>query len=419
MIEIFILTFACLASGWWLPALLLKKHSDESFFLFWTLSCLTGLLVTYFLIVIQIPIAFLWIFHCFSTLLSIWYAIYKKQVWTAPPRIFGIIFILICASILLYPLRDWDARSIWFFHAKIFHFENLRFTSTLAEPSVGFSHPHYTHFFPMMTAYVLTPWPFWNAYVPKVSLLLLLIPVWLGFLSLSSKLIRWKQTLIGLTLFGLPGPLLWNGYMDGYLAAFFVLGTWALVQFYEDHSMAKGWLAAFFYAISILLKQEGMALVLISICLSGVYYIKYLKNTFIWFTFPCFFAFILYITVRKQIPTDDYFLNSQSPLKFLFERIVDPASLLLLGKYLITHLWGIFIFVIILHFWFRLYRFSWNLFLIIAFVYTAVLSLIYLSTSFEFPWYLATSVSRTLLVVQLLLILSLVLPLNSDLQKLE
>lgn len=366
------------------------------------------------MIVLEIPVAVISGVNGVLTAFALFLKIFKNKNWQKPPVWLLLIFFLISLSIFLSPLKDWDARSIWFFHAKIFHFENLKITSTLEDPSVSFSHPHYPHFFPLMTAYVLSPWELWNAYVPKISLWLLLIPMGLGFVALTQGLQRRLQIYFGLALFGLPGALLWNGYMDGYLAGFFVLGTLALVQSFEDSSKAKAWLASFFYAICILLKQEGLALVALSCFAASFHYYKRQKISHLLLLVPIVFALLLHLWIKNKIHVTDYLLESASPQKYFLQRIFDISALGILGKYLMKSLLNVFIFSLILRYWFVGKKYSWNLFSTIAVMYTLLLCVIYLSSSFNLEWYLNTSAMRTLLVVQLLWVLSAVFYLRSE-----
>jgi hypothetical protein len=96
----------------------------------------------------------------------------------------GIIFtcLLFLSPILCEPLREWDARSIWFFHAKmIYEANSIGLSAGWQHPSIIFSHPDYPKLLPALAAQVTYVMGFWNEYIPKTSLFFMLVPgvIWL------------------------------------------------------------------------------------------------------------------------------------------------------------------------------------------------------------------------------------------------
>ena len=118
------------------------------------------------------------------------------------------------------PLLHWDARSIWFFHAKMIWTEGaLRQHAGWNHPSLAFSHPDYPKLIPAIAAQLAYLKGYWNEFLPKGSLLVMLVPLSLWVFSFRQK----SATFILLVLmffFGLGAAWLTNGYMDGYLAGY-------------------------------------------------------------------------------------------------------------------------------------------------------------------------------------------------------
>jgi hypothetical protein len=132
------------------------------------------------------------------------------------------ICLLFLGPILVEPLKDWDARSIWFFHAKMIYYAgSLSQGSGWQYPSVAFSHVDYPDMVPAMAAQVAFLAGFWNEYLPKIALLFMLIPavIWLFTFARRSFSFLVLLLLLPLSL----DRWMWNGFMDGYLALYFAL----------------------------------------------------------------------------------------------------------------------------------------------------------------------------------------------------
>jgi hypothetical protein len=122
-------------------------------------------------------------------------------------------------KILSEPLLHWDARSVWFFHAKMIWTEGaLRQQTGWNHPSIAFSSPDYPELIPAIAAQLAYLKGFWNEFFPKGSLVLMLIPATLWIFSFFNKRVSFLFLLLAL-FFSLP-DWLWNGYMDGYLVLY-------------------------------------------------------------------------------------------------------------------------------------------------------------------------------------------------------
>lgn len=146
---------------------------------------------------------------------------FTKHNGVLPNKWIGAVFVLLLylAPILFKPLTDWDARSIWFFHAKmIYTAGSFGMSAGWQHPSVVFSHPDYPNLVPGIAAQASQVLGYWNEYIPKVSLLFVFIPAVMWLFTFARKSFSFA-TLILLFPFSIF-PWIWNGYMDGYLALY-------------------------------------------------------------------------------------------------------------------------------------------------------------------------------------------------------
>lgn len=173
------------------------------------------------------------------------------------------LLLIFAGAILFESLRDWDARSVWFFAAK-----RLFFGGGLAAgpadwtlPAYGFSHADYPKLLPLLAAQFAQAWGLWNEYIPKASLLVLLLPVVLGLLALPRRL--------GLSLVFLAGVLLlatreylWNGYADTYLCLYAAVSMAYFARWLGSSAPLDLALGSAFMGVAANLKNEGALLAL-------------------------------------------------------------------------------------------------------------------------------------------------------------
>ncbi len=135
---------------------------------------------------------------------------------------FGFITIslLYIFPILVEPLEGWDARWIWFFHAKmIYTAGSIGQAAGWQHPSVVFSHVDYPNLVPVIAAQIMRIAGFWNEYLPKLSLFFMFLPAVFWLLSFARKSFSFVLLIAALLLSFYPW--LWIGYMDGLLALYF------------------------------------------------------------------------------------------------------------------------------------------------------------------------------------------------------
>lgn len=177
----------------------------------------------------------------------------------SPNKWGGAIFIclLYLSPILYKPLVDWDARSIWFFHAKmIYTAGSFGLSAGWQHPSIQFSHTDYPNLVPGIAAQFAHILGYWNEYIPKISLVFILIPAIMWFFTFADKSFSFA-TLILLFPFGMS-LWIWNGYMDGYLSLYLSVAMLLLGR-YIQHSQSIDLISSMICLILLLyLKNEGL-----------------------------------------------------------------------------------------------------------------------------------------------------------------
>jgi hypothetical protein len=165
------------------------------------------------------------------------------------------VLLVLAAAILLDPLHDWDARVIWFFHGKIVYFAGmLAPDSQLVFYTVP--HPDYPKLLAVLAAETATMAGFWNEYLPKLGLVLLLPAPILALLTLRRR--PWTLALGIFGFLAVPQQFLSNGSMDGYLALYAAVAALFLADWLEGGGDAALLAAAGALGVAGGLKLEGM-----------------------------------------------------------------------------------------------------------------------------------------------------------------
>jgi hypothetical protein len=325
----------------------------------------------------------------------------------------GLISILFLAPIITEPISAWDARSIWFFHAKMIYFSGtIGQLAGWQNPSVAFSHVDYPNLVPALAAQIMHMAGFWNEYLPKASLFYMLVPAICWVISFKHSSFSF-----GFLLFLIPfyfSQWLWNGYMDGLLAFYFSISMLLFGRYVKNNSRID--LISSFSCLLILLniKNEGVWAViagcssiflflyifkkrnLITCQAKGV--LRYLA-VFLIVLLP-FILWVIYkrawnITNDLEIGTAQSFSRVQSRIldgeyKFIFRNIFDQIESPLV------------IFTLIFF-----SSIAWSKFLVKSsfpalfsgVVYGIGIFIIYLLTPINSIWHINTSINRTLLPV--------------------
>lgn len=177
------------------------------------------------------------------------------------------IFIILCVTclftILVEPLDGWDARSIWFFHAKmIFYNGAIDAGGHWALPSIRFSHPDYPEMIPLLAAQVAFVAGYWNEYLPKMGLAALLVPAILCLISILRD--KWWYMVFSSAPLLFTWVWLKNGYMDGYLALYAGLATFFLGRWLDKNNRLDLISGILFIGVILGLKNEGQLYCLIA-----------------------------------------------------------------------------------------------------------------------------------------------------------
>lgn len=135
------------------------------------------------------------------------------------------LFLLATAQTVLDPISGWDARSIWFFHAKmIFYSGGLVEGAGWANPAWAWTHAVYPKLGPVLAAQIAWGAGFWNEYLPKLGPALLLLPAlfWLIGETRRRTVSSW---LLLIWLLAKTQPMNRDGYMDGWVALYLALSV--------------------------------------------------------------------------------------------------------------------------------------------------------------------------------------------------
>jgi hypothetical protein len=165
--------------------------------------------------------------------------------------------------VLSEPLVRWDGRSIWFFHARMIWIEGaLRETAGWTHPSIVFSHPDYPLLVPALAAQLAYLKGFWNEFLPKGSLVLMLVPIALWVFSFRKMTLSF--ILLVLAIFAGLGAWQWNGSMDGYLVIYSAVALLTFGRYLSLGNTVDLCSAMVAVGIAASLKNEGL---LFAVCL--------------------------------------------------------------------------------------------------------------------------------------------------------
>lgn len=169
------------------------------------------------------------------------------------------LLVLALVTVVMNPLEDWDGRSIWFFHAKMIFFGGgLRPEVGLA--SIPVAQPHYPLLLPGLAAQVGTVVGYWNEYLPKFALILLMPVPLLALLSLAET--PRTMAVVAVGMLAIPEKYLGNGSMDGFLALYGAAAGLFLADWLEGGGETALLAAAGALGVCLGLKQDGQVVVL-------------------------------------------------------------------------------------------------------------------------------------------------------------
>lgn len=187
--------------------------------------------------------------------------------------LFTTIFFLI--KIIIEPVQLWDARSIWFYSGKIIYFnDGYLFENFQNDFCNKCDYLLYPKLIPSLTAYIAKVFGYWNDYITKLSLFLLLLPVLFFLKDEFRNFLNFFLSLI--LLIYATGFFIWNGYLDGYLAIYMSISYLCLIRFIENKKNYYFFISFLCLSILINLKIESFFY-----CISVLFYLIATNNFYV------------------------------------------------------------------------------------------------------------------------------------------
>jgi len=369
----------------------MNARTSEDKFLFWMASC-------FFAVNFLNLIAWSLGFHVSPLVFGAAFLIFVlgsfldlKKNWMVLAIVSCVIFI-----ILGVPLTHWDARHIWFFHAKRIFVDNNLYTQL--DNYFPESHNDYPVLVPAIAASFAKGLGFWNEIFPRLSILPVLIPIFLVLRILFKRHFSFAVAVLG-TLF-VSKQLLVDGYMDAILGLYIAVACLLLEKCEEKSEYS--WLIWIFLALPMI-KNEGV-LALLLLLISFFFIFRHRKVLWLGPIATCFIYYFLWKrpVAISGIQTTDLFvsgildralkrLSSGSDLLEIFLSMVKVS-----GVYFVA-LWTVV----------GLSRKGLVPAFFTAF-YTLAMYGVYLITTLDLHEHLSHSVDRVLLPVNLTILLTLV-----------
>lgn len=236
-------------------------------------SLAAGILVDFLLVLTGLPLGAGLAVGGALGLAGVWSLARRRgqRAFAAPPAdviaaagVVVLVLALYYFRILLEPLQAWDARSIWFFHAKKIWIDGGLKDAGWNHPSIVFSNPDYPVLVPAIAAQLGYLRGFWNEFFPKASLLVMLLPPLLWTFSIR----RAAPSFVLLVLLFFFSYYEWlsNGYMDAYLAIYSGFALLFMGRYLRSRHEPDLVTALCAIGIACSLKNEGL---LFALCLGA------------------------------------------------------------------------------------------------------------------------------------------------------
>ena len=320
-----------------------------------------------------------------------------------------IFFLFIIFISLGTPTFEWDARSIWLFHAKRIFYDQSIFS--IGDNYAAFSHNEYSSLAPAFASSLAFLVGHWNEVFPKLSFSLMFLPP----LILTYAFLKDTQYLIFLSIvFFTIGKFLFNGWADGLVAIYFGLSAFLMyLLFIIDTNFFKNrllfYLLAFCFFITLtLIKNEGIALLFI--LFATTFFIKLYKGELrkdiskLVFLSISFLPIILWKLFCYSKGVGHHHYYNVSMLLNLLARLDDLNNYKLISYFLfLNEKFLIALIFFIVSFWIKLDKELFSFIFIVTAMYIFILFFIYLSTPFDFYWQLDSTAARVIKSLSFLL----------------
>jgi len=302
---------------------------------------------------------------------------------------------------------EWDARSIWLFHAKVMFYEDSVFS---LGDNYKFSHIEYPNLAPAFASALAILVGHWNEVFPKISFSLMFLPP----LILIFTFFKDVRYLIFLSIvFFTVGKFLFNGWADGLVAIYFGISAFLMyLLFITDSNFYKNrpifhMLAFCFFVSLTLIKNEGIALlfvIFLSTFLINLFKLRLKRDISKFFLLSISFLPIIiwkFFCYSKGIG-DDY-INTNILLNLL-PRLEDLNNYKTISYFLFLNEKFLFALIFFLvSFWIKFDKELFSFIFIITLMYILILFIIYLSTPYDFYWQLNSSAARVIRSLSFLL----------------
>ena len=309
--------------------------------------------------------------------------------------LFGLFFTLAIGT------PDWDARSIWLFHAKRIFYENSLYAQL--DGYASFSHNDYPVIFSMLAATLAKAVGHWNEVFPKTVVNFFLLPPLLVFATLSKRKILTLLYIFGIGI--ICRNYLFNGYQDALVALYacsIVLMLMYLDALKFDDFIYRIYsilLLFSFSSILIALKNEGLAIIVILLPLA-LFLQKGIPKSVILIALVASLLLYFFIwkwpVIQANISND---LMTAGLGNRAIKRLGSLNDIILILTYFIKYC-GIYVGLLVLNFFRKMV--SWmdmRLLIAFIFIYMGILFIIYLGTPSNLEWHLGTSFKRAILPI--------------------
>ncbi len=322
-----------------------------------------------------------------------------------------VIIILFFSPIMAVPLIDWDARSIWFFHAKmIYSAGSINNTAGWSSPIDAFSHPDYPKLVPALAAQLSYIVGFWNEYLPKLALLLMFLPPLMSIISFR----KWSLSYIFL-LFMMSFNFslwTWNGYMDGLLAIYTSISILFLGRYFQKMQNIDFISSVVCVLLLINIKNEG---ILVAVAISFVVFQFFSNNwkttkvtfknfrKFFLFGITLLLPFLIWNVYKIQWGLhNDLGIGTVESFQFILSRLKD-GSMLQIFSQTFGQIYGLIFLIgfLLIALAIRQKTITKEVFfgLIVASIIFLGIITVYSLTPHDLIWHLGRSVDRTMLPV--------------------
>lgn len=313
------------------------------------------------------------------------------------------------------PIAAGDARSIWFFHGKMIYYSGgLGAWTGFGDEAVVFSHVDYPKLIGILSAEFAFVAGFWNEFVPKVSLVALLLPAALAVASFLKRYSFSNLFLLLMFFFSL-GWLLWNGYMDGYFALYAGVALLFLGRWVNEKDSLDLMAGSVLLALAASLKNEGvlfLVAVAIPLCIRWGFDRgrKAFPNpvSLEWKLWPlplCSFSgFFLWSWKKGELGLVNDLQLGATSLPRIAARLED-GSMLLIAKWLFLDAFVLNAFIVLaislagIKLMGRRISAGATVAIAASVLYLSGIFIIYLATPANLQWHLSTSATRTMTVV--------------------